>query len=136
MLYNFGGTPDGTDPDAGLVRDKAGNLYGTTPFGGAFDTGFGNGTVFKLDTAGMETVLYNFSGTPDGADPLAGLVRDKAGNLYGTTLSGGASGNGTIFKLDRTGSETVLHSFNGADGANPGHFPLLSESFNWQFSQL
>jgi uncharacterized repeat protein (TIGR03803 family) len=83
--------------------------------------------VFKLDTAGKLTVLHNFAGTPNnGANPAAGLVRDAAGNLYGTTYYGGAGcsndgGCGTVFKLDPNGKETVLHSFgvSAGDGTNP-----------------
>jgi uncharacterized repeat protein (TIGR03803 family) len=122
VLYNFSGAPDGANPEAGVVMDAAGNLYGTTFFGGAS----GDGTVFKLDTAGKETVLYSFSGTPDGANPVGGLVMDVAGNLYSTTFNGGnvtctnASGCGTVFKLDTTGNETLLYMFSGgADGAYP-----------------
>src|SRR5271165_3096562 len=67
-----------------------------------------------------EKVLYSFSGTSDGAKPLAGLTMDTSGNLYGTTMSGGSSGDGTVFKLSPSGTETVLHSFTGGtDGANP-----------------
>jgi uncharacterized repeat protein (TIGR03803 family) len=74
--------------------------------------------VFKLDTTGTETVLHSFTGGADGGNPYAGVIRDPAGNLYGTTYSGGASGQGVVFKLDTTGTETVLHSFTGgADGA-------------------
>jgi uncharacterized repeat protein (TIGR03803 family) len=105
-----------------VVLDAAGNLYGTTAYGGVF----GNGTVFKLDAAGKETVLYSFTGGVDGAIPLAGLLRDAVGNLYGTTEHGGdltcnsGAGCGTVFKLDKTGKETVLYSFvGGADGADP-----------------
>jgi uncharacterized repeat protein (TIGR03803 family) len=118
VLYSFTGTGgDGANPYAGLVRDAKGNLYGTTFHGGAS----GYGTVFVLDTSGTETVLYSFSGIPDGANPYDALIRDSNGNLYGTTLSGGASGGGTIFKVDNTGRETVLYSFTGTggDGANP-----------------
>ncbi|MGA2075853.1 MAG: choice-of-anchor tandem repeat GloVer-containing protein [Terriglobia bacterium] len=116
VLYNFSGAPDGANPEAGVVMDAAGNLYGTTFFGGAS----GDGTVFKLDTAGKETVLYSFSGTPDGANPVGGLVMDVAGNLYGTTEGGGASNNGTVFMLGTADKETVLYSFSGTpDGANP-----------------
>jgi uncharacterized repeat protein (TIGR03803 family) len=79
-----------------LVRDHAGNLYGTTSWGGAYDT---YGTVFKLDTTGKETVLHSFTGGEDGAYPNAALVRDAVGNLYGTTYQGGASGYGVVFKL-------------------------------------
>ena len=112
---------DGADSSASLVLDAQGNLYGTTDDGGAY----GYGTVFKLDTAGKETVLYSFTGTGgDGANPYASVVRDAQGNLYGTTLGGGASGNGTVFKVDTAGNETVLHSFGGFAG--DGELPLGS----------
>ncbi|PYX58184.1 MAG: hypothetical protein DMG76_09955 [Acidobacteria bacterium] len=90
VLYRFTNVPDGTLPYAGLIMDKAGNLYGTTEFGGdgSCDFGVGCGTVFRLDTTGNEIVLYSFMGPPDGAIPLAGLIMDKAGNLYGTTYGG------------------------------------------------
>jgi len=121
VLYTFTGGADGSFPQAGLVRDKRGNLYGTTAQGGSSTNCFlGCGVVFKLDTSGNETVLHTFTNTPDGALPLAALVRDKAGNLYGTTASGGTSVYGTIFKLDTTGNETVRYSFAGApDGTVP-----------------
>lgn len=81
---------------------------------------FGYGTVFKVDANNTETVLYNFSGTGgDGAEPGGGLVRDRAGNLYSTTTSGGGAYFGTVFKLDASGSETILHSFSGSDGNLP-----------------
>src|SRR5882724_10153447 len=121
VLYSFKGGTDGANPYGSLVGDSAGNLYGTTLYGGT--SGFG--TVFKLDTTGAETVLHSFTGVPDGRNPYAGLVRDAAGNLYGTTYYGGASNNcfwgcGTVFVLDTAGAETVLHSFMGfSDGANP-----------------
>jgi uncharacterized repeat protein (TIGR03803 family) len=126
---------DGQWPSAGLIQDAAGNLYGTTAGGGAnhLVTGQGWGTVFKLDNTGHETVLYNFcsaANCTDGSVPTAGLIQDAAGNLYGTTQSGGANsdadfgaGGGTVFKLDSTGHETVLYSFcsaaNCADGETP-----------------
>ena len=118
VLYSFSGTPDGENPEANLVRDAAGNLYGTTVFGG---TGGGFGTVFKLDKTGKLTLLHSFAGTPDGEDPYAGLVADSAGNGYGTTKYGGtAGGYGTVFKLGRTGNFSLLHSFAGTpDGENP-----------------
>jgi len=125
VLYSFGGTAgDGADPSAGLVLDAQGNLYGTTMVGGDTTcTYLGScGTVFKVDATGKETVLYRFTGTGgDGANPMAGLVLDAQGNLYGTTYSGGTYGNGTVFKLDTTGKETVLYSFTGTggDGAMP-----------------
>ncbi|MFZ0283800.1 MAG: choice-of-anchor tandem repeat GloVer-containing protein, partial [Terriglobales bacterium] len=122
VLYSFTGGPDGGLPFAGLVRDSAGNLYGTTLIGGTS----GVGTVFKLDSTGMETVLYNFcsqSGCADGSQPYASLVRDSAGNLYGTTYGGGSNDGGTVFRLDKTGKETVLHSFCSLSGCADGGFP-------------
>jgi uncharacterized repeat protein (TIGR03803 family) len=98
-------------------QDKAGNLYGTTYDGGASNVG----VVFKVDPTGRETVLYSFTGGADSeyANPYAGLVRDKAGNLYGTA-GGGAFNAGVVFKVDRSGRETVLYSFTGA---RMGHLP-------------
>jgi len=118
ILHSFAGTPDGEDPRSVLVRDSAGNLYGTTQYGG---TNGGFGTVFKLDAKGALTLLHSFAGTPDGEDPYAGLLRDKAGNFYGTTQYGGTGGGfGTVFKLDAKGKLTLLHSFAGTpDGVNP-----------------
>ena len=121
VLLNFQGT-DGANPFGGLILDRAGNLYGTTYNGGARN----NGTVFKLtpesDGEWSETVLHSFQGK-DGANPYAGLIFDRAGNLYGTTYDGGARNNGTVFKLTPEPggewNETVLHSFQGKDGANP-----------------
>ena len=95
VLYSFTGGEDGADPEAGLIRDAAGNLYGTTYGGG----GIGYGTVFKLDATGTETVLYNFTGQADAAFPVASVIRDAVGNLYGTTPVGGASGFGTVFEV-------------------------------------
>jgi uncharacterized repeat protein (TIGR03803 family) len=122
VLYTFAGAPDGASPMAGLIRDSAGNLYGTTYLGGTSNAG----TVFKVDTSGHETVLYNFTGGADGGNPLSGVVQDSSGNLYGTTQFGGtpglnfALGFGVVFKLDTSGHETVLYSFTGgADGGNP-----------------
>src|SRR5947207_2094068 len=80
LLYSFKGSPGGANPKAELILDVAGNLYGTTAFGGASD----KGTVFKLDTTGAETVLYSFTGAPDGQSPYAQLIRDAAVNFYGT----------------------------------------------------
>jgi uncharacterized repeat protein (TIGR03803 family) len=118
ILHSFSGQ-DGNSPLAGLIRDREGNLYGTTSGGGTGCGQDGCGTVFKLDTTGKETVLYSFTGTPDGAGPEGALVRDAAGNLYGTTYRGGSSDDGTVFKLDTAGKETVLHSFNRPDGSWP-----------------
>jgi uncharacterized repeat protein (TIGR03803 family) len=115
VLHHFS-CGDGCNPLGVLLRDKAGNLYGTTPAGGA-----SGGVVFKVDISGTETVLYSFTGGTDGRAPYAGVIRDAAGNLYGTTYQGGSSGNGTVFKVDIRGTETVLHSFAGGttDGCTP-----------------
>ena len=95
VLYNFTGGADGRKPrNSAMVRDSAGNLYGTTGEGGSSDFG----VVFKLDPAGQLTVLHTFSGR-DGKIPYGTLVRDKAGNLYGTTYEGGAYGGGVVFKI-------------------------------------
>lgn len=116
VLHTFTGGADGGNPFAGLALDAAGNLYGTTAYGGAY----GGGTVFKVDTTGTETVLYNFTGATDGGTPEAGLVLDATGNLYGTTEHGGTFDSGTVFEVDANGTETVLHSFSGPpDGAYP-----------------
>jgi uncharacterized repeat protein (TIGR03803 family) len=116
VIHNFTGGSDGADPLAGFTIDVAGNLYGTASSGGTS----GAGVVFKLNTSGQETVLHNFTGGTDGANPQASLVLDKAGNLYGTTYAGGVSNTGTVFEVTRTGKEKVLHTFaGGADGANP-----------------
>jgi len=89
-IYYFTGGKDGANPNAGLIFDKAGNLYGTATQGGAY----GYGVVFKLarnpDGSWKETVLHQFTGGKDGANPNAGLIFDKAGNLYGTATQGGA----------------------------------------------
>ena len=116
VLYSFGGSPaDGSYPYAGLIRDAAGNFYGTTEYGGAY----GNGTVFELATTGVETVLHSFTGL-DGGNPVAPVVRDSAGNLYGTTYNGGLDLYGTVFELSAQGALTVLHNFTGGvDGGNP-----------------
>ena len=128
VLYSFkdNGT-DGYAPYAGLMFDAAGNLYGTTYYGGVH----GDGTVFRLSPGAggwAETVLYNFcsvDGCADGTWPNAGLTLDAAGNLYGTTWNGGgASSYGTVFQLapgaGNTWTETVLHGF-GENG--DGHYP-------------
>jgi uncharacterized repeat protein (TIGR03803 family) len=117
VLHSFTGNPDGASPYAGLVIDGSGVLYGTTEAGGASNLG----TVFSVDSNGVEAVLHSFAGEPtDGADPKAGITLDTAGNLYGTTFTGGSYGYGTVFKLDAANSETVLYHFSDlADGANP-----------------
>jgi uncharacterized repeat protein (TIGR03803 family) len=124
VLYSFAGGADGGSPCAGLIQDSLGNLYGTTNWGGIAAGTAGFGVVFKLDTTGTETALYTFTGGADGGNPVAGLVQDSGGNLYGTAQAGGTasgfSGNGVVFKLSSTGTETVLHTFTGGtDGLQP-----------------
>jgi len=105
---------------AGVILDSAGNLYGTTEAGGALSQW---GVVYKLNPAGQETVLHSFcslANCTDGAQPVAGVIFDSAGNLYGTTVSGGAGEYGVVYELDAAGQLTVLYSFtNGADGGEP-----------------
>jgi uncharacterized repeat protein (TIGR03803 family) len=125
VLHNFGKGDDGGTPDSSLILDAAGNLYGTT-----YSGGIGYGTVFQLtpgaDGKWTEKVLYRFcsiSDCTDGENPYAGLIFD-AGNLYGTTVVGGAAGDGVVFKLTPSANgkwtEKVLHTFGeGKDGVNP-----------------
>src|ERR1022692_4722410 len=80
VLYNFACPPKGANPQAGVIGDSSGNLYGTTYYGGTANAG----VVYKVDSTGHETVLYSFTGQPDGAYPAAGVIRDSGGNLYGT----------------------------------------------------
>jgi uncharacterized repeat protein (TIGR03803 family) len=104
----------------GLIIDAAGNLYGTGNGGSGKCSVNGCGVVFKLDsTTGQETVLYSFLGAPDGEGPLGGVIRDSAGNLYGTTQVGG-NGWGTVFKVDPSGVETQLYTFLGEKDGSPG----------------
>jgi uncharacterized repeat protein (TIGR03803 family) len=120
VLYRFSGGADGAAPDAGVVRDSAGNLYGTAFSGGTARAG----VVYKLDATGNYTVLHNFTGVADGANPLGGVILDSAGNLYGTTSRGGTGcsnpGCGVVYRLDAGGNYAVLYNFTGgADGSNP-----------------
>lgn len=116
VLYSFAGGNDGCNPQSGLMQASDGNFYGTTVLGGAGD----GGTVFKITPAGVETVLHSFSGGSDGSSPVAGVIQANDGNFYGTTWSGGANNEGTVFELTRAGVETVLYSFTGvADGQGP-----------------
>ena len=141
VLYSFAGYPtDGANPEAGMVMDAAGNLYGTTTYGGSHEGCPGKwqcGTVFKLDTNGVETILYNFNGK-DGANPAAPLMMDASDDLYGTTQFGGNLkgcgdinfvGCGVVFKLSSDGKETVLHRFTGGwDGWWPAAGLIMDAS--------
>jgi uncharacterized repeat protein (TIGR03803 family) len=126
VAFKFTGSPDGSAPAGGVILDAAGNLYGTTKYGGTF----GYGTVYELtpSVSGVwtETILYNFTASnSDGAWPVGNLVLDGSGNLYGVTLAGGSHGGGTAFMLSpKSGggwTETVLHSF--FDTLTDGYYP-------------
>ncbi len=125
VLHHFGTGTDGRHPGGrgALVFDQAGNLYGATVDGGSSNAG----VVFRLSPSGStwtETVLHHFAGGSDGANPLGSLLLDASGNIYGTTSEGGASGNGTVYRLTPSGStwtKSVVFDFTG--GAN-GHSPF------------
>jgi uncharacterized repeat protein (TIGR03803 family) len=127
ILHSFQGGSDGQYPLSGLIFDQAGNLYGTTSCAGGSGGSCG-GTVFELSPNGnggwTESILHSFNSASDGAIPLAGLIFDQAGNLYGTTNAGGSQGYGTVFELSPNGSggwtETILYGFQG--GSN-GEYP-------------
>jgi uncharacterized repeat protein (TIGR03803 family) len=124
-LHSFcsrSGCTDGANPFATLVQGIDGNLYGTT-LGGGSAKGFG--TVFKITPSGTLTTLHSFcaqSGCPDGQFPQTGLVQATNGNLYGTTISGGAYGNGTIFKITTSGMLTTLYSVCSQSGCPDGNY--------------
>jgi uncharacterized repeat protein (TIGR03803 family) len=130
VIYNFCSAgiscPDGEDASSALISDGAGNFYGTTQSGGA-GGGYGQGTIFEISPNSIggwtETILYVFTGGPDGARPVSPVIFDNQGNLYGTAQNGGAFNYGVVFKLSPVGkswAETVLYSFTGGkDGANP-----------------
>ena len=131
VLHSFSGGVDGSFP-SGLIRDEAGNLYGTTYYGGNYrrcnpPKASGCGTLFKIDANGNKTVLHNFTGGAEGGNPYSGVIRDAAGNLYGTTLIGGdltcnnGLGCGIVFKLQAGGNFIVLYRFHPApDATGPG----------------
>jgi uncharacterized repeat protein (TIGR03803 family) len=98
VLHGFNPSTDGGYPEAGLIMDSSGSLYGTTAYRGSSANG---GTVFKVDPSGNLTVLHIFGGN-DGLNPVAGLIMDSSGNLYGTTAYGGSNGDGTVFKIAMT----------------------------------
>jgi uncharacterized repeat protein (TIGR03803 family) len=137
ILHNFTGA-DGASPEAALIEDSSGNLYGTTNYGGngsgsgACDGGCG--TIFSLSSGGTLTTLYQFQGTSDGAVPYESLVRDGAGNLYGATTYAGTgtcaetSACGTLYELSAAGKFRVLVTFNGSNGSTPPPGRLTTDS--------
>ena len=116
-LWSFTGGTDGANPGAGLVQGSDGNFYGTTYGSGSGPSGYG--TVFRISSSGNLTSLWSFTNGNDGANPYAAPVQGSDGEFYGTTSQGGASGNGTVFRITVNGSLSNLHSFVGSDGANP-----------------
>jgi uncharacterized repeat protein (TIGR03803 family) len=158
QLYVFTGAQDGASPNQSLVRDAAGNLYGTAEEGGDLNCSIagplrpasaalrpsrppmeqgppGCGVVFKVDpNTHQETVLYRFTGGADGSFPASGVILDPAGNIYGAASEGGDAncnppyGCGTIFKIDTNGNFSILHAFTGPDGASPEWGSLLLDS--------
>ena len=131
VLYFFTGNLDGGSVNAGVIFDKAGNLYGMTTSGGKYNSG----TVFELTSSNgswTESVLYNFTGGNDGGFPSDAPVMDNNGSLFGTTFNGGLDGYGTVFQLSPSAgawTETVLYSFTGGnDGAFPQASALLTKT--------
>ena len=131
VLHAFNGTTEGLGPAGGVVLTPSGRIFGTTyVYNGQTD-----GTVYELvraHRAWHDDVLQTFQGSANGCNPYAGLIADARGNLYGTTVSGGASGSGTVYELAHTKRgyvEHILYSFGGgADGANPGGGVILDGS--------
>ena len=126
VLYEFKGANDGDGPNANLVLDSAGNLYGTTIYKGTVRN-CSCGTVFELSPTSSgpwkETTLYSFKGGSDGGEPYAGVIFDSAGNLYGTTAEG------TVFELTPSSSagwtEAVIYKFKGGSDGLASYAPLL-----------
>jgi len=106
-LHDFTGGTDGAFPQAALIRDAAGNLFGTTTSGG-----IGDGTVFKIDSTGKETILFAFDAFVSGINPTSALIQDLAGNLYGIA-DGGPGGSGVVYKLSQQGQQELLFAFQG-----------------------
>jgi uncharacterized repeat protein (TIGR03803 family) len=116
ILYSFTGKADGSDPTSPLLRNSAGDLFGTTAQGGQW----GAGVLFKFSSSGKETVLASFSNAPvSGTPPTGQIARDSTGNFYGTTQLGGSSASGSLYTVNKTGGETVLFSFHQYVGQLP-----------------
>jgi uncharacterized repeat protein (TIGR03803 family) len=104
--FNVAIKGEGANPHGALLRDAAGNLYGTT-----LDGGTGDGTVFKIDSTGKESVLFAFDLPVSGSSPDTPLIQDRTGNLYGIVQEGGPGGGGLVYKLSPQGEQTILHAF-------------------------
>jgi uncharacterized repeat protein (TIGR03803 family) len=123
VLHSFNGN-DGAMPFGGIVLDGQGNFYGTTSAGGdlSLNSGQGFGTIFKLNlSTGTFTTIHSFTGTPDGSDMENSLVLDAQGNLYGSTNKGGANGHGELFKVDASGTYSVIYNFTAAQTSTSDH---------------
>jgi uncharacterized repeat protein (TIGR03803 family) len=137
VIHNFGayGSGDGSAPLSGLSVNAVGKLYGTTGTGGgSANCENGCGTVYQLSpTSGggwTETILHSFNGNPDGSDPISGVMLDKTGNLYGTTITGGGYGYGTVYRVKNTKKgwiPKVLYAFRGGKGENPSFGDLVMD---------
>ncbi|MBI3476053.1 MAG: hypothetical protein HY010_09990 [Acidobacteria bacterium] len=126
LLHKFTGGSDGANPIGPLVQDADGNLFGVTQSGGDFlckeiflFEGAGCGVVFKLDKNRNFSVLHTFKGRSDGAVPQGGLLLDAAGNLFGTAFKGGKTEHGTVYRIAKDGTYTILHRFIQREGRNP-----------------
>jgi len=117
LVHDFNTYADGAQPYTKMVQAADGTFYGTTQNGGIYSTG----TIFKITPAGEFQTLHSFANNPDGAIPYGSLLIGPDGNIYGTTIAGGAFGTGTVFKMTPDGTETVLYNFGSVanDGANP-----------------
>jgi uncharacterized repeat protein (TIGR03803 family) len=125
VLYSFTGEDVGSDPEAGVTLDAAGNIYGTV-IGGSATTPYGG--IYRLSQAGSgweETTLYQFQGAMDGGNPYGGLITDSDGNFYGVTASGGARGGGTVYQLSLSGGLWQLNVLFPLPGPNIGSYSSL-----------
>ena len=142
VLHQFNDLPDAGVPESDVIFDRSGSLYGTTQYGGSgicfnsIHLNYGCGAVYKVtpsEGGWTETVIYNFQGGNDGQMPWGGLISDAAGNLYGTTWTGGSADCGTIFELSPSGgswTETVLYTFQCTEGAGPWGNLIADQSGN------
>jgi uncharacterized repeat protein (TIGR03803 family) len=132
VLYNFSGGVDGDASWSGVVFDSAGNLYGSTAFGGYY----GYGVIFRLTPSGggwSETVLHSFQNSSDGGGPNGAVVLDAAGNLYGATSSAGPNGGGTVWELSPSNGNwtfAVLYAFTGNGSGGPNGGLLMDQAGN------
>jgi uncharacterized repeat protein (TIGR03803 family) len=130
-LYTFQSLADGAVPMGGLILDAQGNLYGTTSKGGSHGGGYGGGTVFKLAPNGQKTILHNFGAKGDGEMPVAAMIMDSQGNLFGTTEKSGVGSkstyNGSIFEIRADGTYVLLHDCPTYGAANTLYGSLFED---------